>query len=748
MRRLLPVLLCILIVSSCKKDPVELIDIFAKEDLKDPVSLDMGQTDKLMVNADRIEETPDGFHIKGTIFSESVSGTIPVTSGDFIMKGGSASAKGSGGIDFNGYGTSDFPTVGLFSSYDAGEIPGSEVWYNKGSVFKSEPGNGNLPLLDEKFYFRHRIDKAGKGKDYRMKNITLKLREFYLDPRDPASLFVGDIYTEKAGVKRLLVENGAAGISANELWEFVPYTFSNNLETITGGTGFQRMNGGVSLSGLIPVKKYPVKILGQAVINTSFSSHGASDFFERGFDDASFRIGVNGKLFFTHELVKFLTGTDTVSLGKATLQADFSDDSFNIRMAGEYSDNILERFLGPEMMSFIPYHSNEGVLYLRGSDDPDEFLIYLEEKISVNIPGLGTVPMGNSVFTISADKVGLSGTLALPYNIGNVNVTGIVNRDGTFLLKGRTDCNIDLGSGMVCSANIEAEISQNGVKLSGTMNLPQGVGTVNVTGGLTLQEIYFSGLIRSSIPFPVDASVNTDLQVSISSIRGINLRGSLDLPGGIGSVSVSGTLSPAELLLTGTISSGVSINFGDVDVRTSASMSLSASSVSGVVMRGSVSLPFSIGDASVSAGVTRNGLWMSGSLGSHINITGYPLFDADMSVSASTTNGMRLYGDMKFPGNFGWINVSGKVSNSGYNLGGSISSASIDFYIVELSTSFSVSISNTSGIDFSGSGSGCIDLIVDELCTSVGVGINIDYYSGSVELCIDFPIVGDACIGW
>ncbi|HEX2975194.1 MAG TPA: hypothetical protein VHO68_04590, partial [Bacteroidales bacterium] len=237
------------------------------------------------------------------------------------------------------------------------------------------------------------------------------------------------------------------------------------------------------------------------------------------------------------------------------------------------------------------------------------------------------------------------------------------------------------------------------------------------------------------------------LTVSVP-VSGITLSGSLSLPGGIGSVSVSGTLTPSELLLTGTVSSGISINFGDVDVRTSAAMSLTASSTSGVIMRGSVSLPFSIGDASVSVGVTRTGLWMSGNLGSHINITGYPLFDADMSVSASTTSGLRLYGDMKFPGNFGWINVSGNVSNSGYNLGGNISAASIDFYIVELSTNFSVGISNTSGIDFSGSGSGCIDLIVDELCTSVGVGINIDYYTGSVELCIDFPIVGDACIGW
>ena len=387
-RLLLLILILPVLFLSCSKEEVEPIDIFENEELTTPVDLKLGNDaglDKLFVNSERIIETSSGYHIKGTIFSQSVSGIIPVTSGDFTFNTdpSSPSAKGFAGLDFKGYGTAPFPSEGLFSISEIDEIPGSEVYYNTGKIFKEESKLtiNHLPLIDDRYYFRYRLDKSGKGKEYRMKKITIKLKEYYLDGRDPAALFTGDIYSQSTtGIKKLIVEQGIAGISANELWNFEPYSFSQNLETIVGGTGFEKMNGGITLSGIIPIKKYPLKILGQAVINTSFSKNGPLDFFERGFEDASFRIGVNGQLFFTNELVTFLTGVDTVSLGKATLQADFSDDSFSMRMAGEYSNNILDRFLGDQMMKFIPVNSGTGIMYLRATEDPDDFIVYIEEN--------------------------------------------------------------------------------------------------------------------------------------------------------------------------------------------------------------------------------------------------------------------------------------------------------------------------------------------------------------------------------
>lgn len=738
---------------SCEKNPVDTIDIFITEELTDPVRIEMGideGLDKLMVNAGRIIETPSGYHIKGTIFSETFSGTLPVTSGDFTIKtnlAAGSSGKGSGAMDFSGYGTASFPEAGLFSVSEIDEIPGSEVYYNTGRYFKSG-SNTEIPLLDDRYYFRYRLDKAGNGKEFRMKKIVLKLKEYYLDGRDPSAIFTGDVYTEKAGQKRLLVEKGVTGISSNELFEFVPYVYGSNLEAVTGGTGFENMNGGVFFSGLIPIKQYPVKILGRGVINTSFSSAGPLDFFERGFDEASFEMGVNGKLFFSNELVSFLTGTDTVSLGKATLQAEFSDEGFGIKIAGEYSDNILERFLGETMMSFIPHNSGEGVMYLRGSGDPDDLIVYLEENVSLNIPGLGTTPLANSTFRITRDEVGLSGSVQLPYNIGNVEVTGVVRSDGSFLLNGLTNCNIDLGGGLVYNADLQVELSQVGVSLRGAMSFPYGIGNVAVTGGILSDEVYFTGRIASLIPFPVNSGIESDLDVSISSRTGISLAGDLSLPGGIGDIGVTGILNTDGLMLTGIIDAGVDINFGNVDLNTGTTLSLTASSLTGVVMTGSVYLPFSLGNADVNIRVTPDGLSLSGDMGSHINISGYPLFNTDMSISASTSGGLRLSGRMLFPGNFGWVSVSGYVANSGYSLTGNIGSSSIDFEIVRLSTDFSMSITDHSGIRTSASGEGCVDLVVEDVCADVGVDVNINYYSGSVELCMSFPVVGSACIGW
>jgi hypothetical protein len=752
MKRFYPVALMIILISSCEKEYIRPIDIFATEELTDTFNLELGQNgdDILMVNQDRIIETASGYHVKGTIFAKSGSGIIPVTSGDFKITTRlpvSNLKSGFGGFDFKGYGTANLPTAGLFSISDISQIPGSEVYYNTGRIFKSQAEINHLPLLDERFYFRYQIDKADGGREYRMKKIILKFREFYLDARDPAALFVGDVFTESApGVRKQIVEDMAVGISANELWKFNPYEYSDNLEKVSGGTGFESMNGGISLSGIIPVKKYPVKVLGQAVINTSFSSKGSSDFFERGFDEASFRIGVNGELFFTNSLVTFLTGVDTVKLGKATLQAEFSDENSAIRMAGEYSDNVLEQLLGKTMMKYIPVNSREGLMYMRFTDDPDDFVIYVEEKISMQVPGLGITPLSNAIFRVTKSEVRLTGVINLPFGIGEVEVTGLLRKDGSFLLKGTADCIVNIGAGMNYNASLDMEVSEKGISFSGEMAFPYGIGKVEVEGGLSTDELYCSGNVRSAIPFPVNAGVKSNLLLSVSTKNGIILEGGIDLPGGIGIVNVTGILNSDELLLGGKINSGVGINLGNVDLKTNGSMELVASSKTGVVFTGSVSLPFGFGNGSVTARVTGYGLSMEGSLGSGVTIADLPVFDANMTFSANSLTGLYLTGKMKFPGGFGWVSVSGLVSNSNFELNGDLPEFSINFGVVRLSTNFNMTIS-PSGVRTSARGKGCIDLLLTELCDTVNVDVQINYNNQSVRLCID-SVLGSACIGW
>lgn len=812
--RFYPLLLAfVLLIVGCEKEYIDPIDIFETEELTDPEELDLGGvsgTDTLYVNADRVRKTDNGYHIKGSLFSKSLSGKIPITNGEFFITTNESIEKlklGVSGLSFNGYGTADFPDAGLLEDAEIQDIPGSDVYYNTGKVFKEESKISVLPLLDDRYYFRYKIDNPKKGKEYRLKKMIFKMREYYMDAYDPSVLFVGDVYHEKAGVRRKVIEQMGVGLSANELFEFIPYTYSERLEEVVEGTGFESFNGGVYLSGIIPLRKYPMKIRGTAILNTSYSGQGNLDFFERGFDEASLQMGVNGQLYFDHQLIKILPMLDTVEIGHATLQVELSESTQSLRMAGEYTTDYLKKFVGEEALKWIPYNAGSGMMYVRITDNLDDFIVYMEENISFNVPGLGTTPLAQSTFKITKDDIEVSGTMNLPYGIGDMEVIGKLGRDGTFLLSGEADCNIDLGGGMVYESHMYVEISNEGVILKGSMDLPYGIGSVDVTGviktdgtlllsgeadcninlgegmeysshiffeisnsgivfegsmdfpyeigavsvkgGITAEEIFFEGSIEAAIGFPPDVSLNAELSLKASSVTGITLQGGMTLPAGIGYVNVYGELNGQGLLLQGDIGTGINISVGDIHFKTSGSMSLTASTNPNVGVRftGSVSLPFGLGNASVTATFAPgNEISFTGDLGSKISIAGVSVFNVDMSLSASTKDGLYIYGYIELPGKLGSQFVSGSVNSSGFTLRGS-NTYSIDFEIVELSTSFSFRISNAN-VKISAEGEGCIDLLVGELCESVGVDINPDFSDGSLELCIDFPVVGDACIGW
>lgn len=808
----------LLSIYTCQSELVEPIDIFETENLDDAYEIDLGSTaglDTLYVNADRIEETKNGYHIKGTLFSKTLLGTIPITNGDFnIITNQSATNLKSGfkadfsSFSFHGYGTANFPKVGILESTEISDIPGSDVYYNTGEVFKLESKITLLPLKNERYYFRYKIDNPKKGKEYKIKNSSFKLREFYLDAYDPATLFIGDLYSKnKKGVKTLIAEQVGVGLSANELWEFEPYEYSERLNEAVGGTGFEKMNGGIYISGIVPLKKYPVKVLGEAIINTSFSSLGTMDFFERGFDEASFRMGANGTLFFNNKLLTFLSSVDTIELGKATMQVEFDDNSSAVRMAGEYTQDYLKTIVGEQRMKNISFNEKQGMMYLRCTDNLDDFIIYLEEDVQFNVPGLGSKELAKTVFSVTKDQVEVSGVMNLPYGIGDVEVLGQINTDGSFLLKGNAESAIDIGNGMSYAANLEIEISNNGVSMTGSIempydignvavegkinldgtillkgsfsssinfgnglayeaaldlelsnlgislygkiNLPFNIGDVEVVGGISADEIFLSGTANASIGIPTDVYVKSSLRIQISSNTGVLIEGNVDLPVGIGSVNIIGEISSSGLLLTGEIGSGINIKVGNIDIQTSTSMSLTISSNSGVIFTGDVMLPMNLGYANVSASIIPgDAISFTGKLGSHINIAGYPAFGADMNVAASTARGIRLYGNMKFPGGLGNIYVSGNVTNSSYRFTGGLSGAEIDFKVITLSVDFDVEVSNTKGVKVTANGEGSVGIDPFKITFDGGVDVNINYNTGSVKLCIDCDPLDDPCIGF
>lgn len=757
----------ILFFSSCEKDEIIPIDIFETEELTAPTGLatnGMSGANTLYVNSDRIIETSDGYHIKGTIFSESAYEIFPVSSGDFIiesMSGTSLGAKSgglseikssSGSLDLSGYGTASFPSVGFLSGFSTDVVSGSDIDYNKGSVFSLENDFSNLPMGDETYYFHYIIDQTtestSKGKDQKIKKTKFTFKDYFLDANDPAIFFLGDIATNG----KSLVKNLGIGLSAGSSFTFTPFTYSESLEQAVGGTGFTSFNSPLYIGGEIPIRKYPLKIVGSAFINTSFSSAGPDDFFENGFDNASFQMGVNGSLTFDKSLIGFLPLNLDVSLGKSTLEVEYIDNEATIRFAGEYSQmDYMTEILGPETVKYIPVNASEGKMYASIGTSLDDYKLYIETSLSVNIPGMGLQPLSGAVVYITPEGIELSGKIDLPFEIGEVEVIGQVNKDGSFLLKGTAQSGIRFNDDLRYDANLSVEISNNGVLVGGDLFLPYGIGAAQFTGEISERGIGLSGSFASDIQFSPNVKLAGGMSFTASSWEGIMMEGNLNLPAGIADVEVHGQINAQGLGFGGTFSS--EIDFGNGVTLPAINMSIEASTWDGVSISGGVNLPYELGYVFVYGGLTSDyDLYIGGKMGANLSIPGVSIFSCDLDLSASTISGVNMTGQVTLPGGIGNINMGGSISSSGFSLYGE-TTTDIDFIIVSLNTTFKATITQTS-VGLNASGRGCITIPIpippwtEELCETVGVGIVPDWGNGSFQLSIDFPVVGSQTIGF
>lgn len=765
-RRILIIIGLILLLglTQCEVEDIKPIDVFDNEELINPADLPTNGfkgANKLYVNSDRIVQTVDGYHIKGTIFSESSFGIIPVTSGDFTIKDlVSVSKKSVKGIqmftnsgssfNFNGYGTGEFPSFGLLAQFTTDKISGSSTSYKIGKDFKSEFDFSKLPLTDTTYYFHYIIDQSVERgvKAQKIKKTTFTFKDFFLDASEPAVFFLGDIQSNG----RYLVKNLGIGISSAGTIPFLPLTYSNTLEEAVGGTGFSPFNGHLFLGGDIPIKKYPLKIVGSAVINTAFSSEGVTDFFERGFDNSSFQMGANGYLTFDNALIKFLPLNLDVKLAKSTLQAEYTDNHAVIRFAGEYSNiDYLREILGEDVLKFIPLTASEGRMYASIGSTLDDYKLYIESALSINIPGLGLQPINDGVVFISPDGIRLSGRIGMPYEIGSVQISGVINRDGSFKLTGTTQSGIRFNSDLRYDANISVEISNSGVILSGDLFLPYGIGAASFVGEISDRGIGLTGNFNSRIQFSSNVSVQAGLSFTANSWSGISLLGNLNLPAGIADVQVQGDITLRGLAVSGRFSSD--IDFGAGVKIPAINMAVSATTWGGVSMNGSLNLPYGLGGVAVGGGLTSDiDLLLYGKLGSNLSIVGVSIFNCDLNLNASTSTGVALNGSVSMPGGIGNVAMGGGITSSGFNLYGE-KTIGIDFVIVSLETGFRIGITQSS-VNISAYGHGCIGIPVpyppwtEDLCDDVDVSVEPDWGSGSFELCIDFPIVGSQCIGF
>lgn len=725
MKKLLLVFALFVFFISCKDRDFKPIDIFEEEEkppfdedgniIADSTILNVGVTCNgvnLFAYLDRVQEISNGYQIKGTLFTQTNLGLTPLTSGDFTV------TKGNNGdlVKMEGFGSTLVPEVGDFAgvmSYS--DIFGANLSYGNGVEFRRF--DGELPLQDESCYFRFNLDPAadflpGKvGGPMMIGNTLINFKDLYMNADAPAILVKGDMYFFDKNSKPEAIKDGASkftkfkakagklspkysisnvsiGLAAKPHFPFRPAKFSDQLEEIVGGTNFETFDGSIYLKGTVPLKKYPIDVTGEFVYDNSYAGYRLPDLFENGLDNTAYRLGVNGKVEFGHFLLDMLPLDLRVELGNATLQQQMAltGESF-IRFAGEYdSARLYDELLGPEIAKVLPTTTYSGKMYVNIGTELSEWELYMENQMEINIPGVGRQPFQQAILHFNNEGIYVSGLATLPYGVGQIKLTGELNKDGSFALKGMANAGVDFGKGIKLGSALNVEVSNRGVFLNGMLQLPGGISDFTVEGELSADRLMLKGTQRTNINFGNGEALQTDLSLEANTDTGVFLHGFMKTPLQVALVEVDGEISARGLALRGLIAGR--LDFGVTKLSTD--LSLNATTWGGAALSGAIDLPLVI-------------------IGGNIKVTGYIYGTTSFGLNGETG---------------AFIDLGVASANANVELGFSQSSVTIG-----AEAEFCVA-----------------DDTAVEVCAGVGLSFKPNWATGALNICADLPLVGETCI--
>ncbi len=627
MFKFISILIIAILFTQCSTDPFEPIDIFEEEiitvdefgnvvDNGENVMLPVGELCngvQLFANKERVQQLPGGFQIKGTVFAETDEGITSISSGDFTIDHNRSDELSK----FTGFGSFLLPDNGLFGqSADLSDLFGANLQYGAGQAFIKQ--DESLPLQEEDCYFKLTLEEssgfAPGGSTYPMLigNTALSFNTIYLQPQVPAILVKGDMDQYEVKDKPAKVVEGAdgkkkfkpasqsvkkkwsikdvhIGIAAKPHFKFKPKKFSDELEEIVGGTNFKEFDGHLYLKGTIPLKKYPIDIKGEAVIQNDFSPLGAVDLFDRGFTDAAYRMGINGTAEFGHTILDFLPVDTRVELGNVTLQLNVDGEETFLRFAGEYETDILGEILGEELSKVIPRQTQSGKVYANIGTELNEWQYYFEQKLSMNMPGIGVQELSETIIHVTPDQIYLSAMSTLPFGIGETKISGRLNRNGQFELLGIAKANLEMGDARM-AADLKIQINNDGLFVEGMASLPGGISDFAIAGEISKDEVSISGWQMTNIDFGGGAKLKTDLQLTASTKTGIFLFGAMETPLDVVAVVVEGRVSAQGLALGGKVKAKV--DFGVTKLQSD--IQIIASTWDGAKLRGNIDVPLAV----------------------------------------------------------------------------------------------------------------------------------------------------------
>lgn len=424
---------------SCAEQDINPVNIYETETL-DAASAQQFMVEglgEIYVNQGKFIETATGIDIKGSIFTNSESGLIPISAGEFSL------SNPVDGIYSNleGYGISGLPDVGIFEEFESVINPGSYISLKTGAAIKQD--EPDVPLQDDRTYLVISPDNVlDKVPSFEVGNSSISMGGFFLDPYDPSVYLQGEI----SGAVN--IENASVGLSANGLLLFEPYEYSDELESIMIRP-LQSLNGNIFISGEVPLPEYQVKIVGEVLVGFVLNENGTKDFFERGLEGAEFRMGANGKVLVDNTLLNYMPADVELELGRSTLIVNTESGGENfLQIAGQVNTGDLAgkilADLDPtgflENVSF-PGSVLEGYLYV--TDDLDSTQFYISHTIAMDVPGIGEQELAKALLEITAQKIRAEGRMGVP-GLAEVKLGGEFFYDGQFSLEGEAGLEVDL----------------------------------------------------------------------------------------------------------------------------------------------------------------------------------------------------------------------------------------------------------------------------------------------------------------
>lgn len=431
--------LIIFLTLACAEQEIVPVNIYETEviDTTSARKFNVEGLGEIYVNQGRFTSTTAGINIKGSIFTNSESGLIPISSGDFLLSDPVDGIYSS----LEGYGISGLPDVGIFEEFESLINPGSYISLQTGVMIKAD--EPNAPLQDDRTYLVISSDNVlDQLPAFKVGGSEISMGSFYLDPYDPSVFLQGEI---KGAVT---IENAAMGLSANGLLEFEPYEYSEDLQSVMIRP-LESLNGNIFISGEVPLPEYQVKIVGEVLVGFVLNENGTRDFFERGLEGAEFRMGANGKVLVDNTLLNYMPADVELELGRSTLitSTEQGGETF-LQIAGEVNTGDLAGKILTDLdpSGFLenvkfPGSVLEGYLYV--SDNLDSTQFYLSNTLSLSVPGIGEQELAKAILEITAQKVRAEGRMGVP-GIAEVRVAGEFFYDGQFSLEGEAGLKVDL----------------------------------------------------------------------------------------------------------------------------------------------------------------------------------------------------------------------------------------------------------------------------------------------------------------